>query len=44
MGQGQGAGTAAALCAVKNCGTRDLPYPALREALEKAGVYYHSAR
>jgi hypothetical protein len=42
MGQGQGAGTAAALCAAKNCGTRDLSYPALREALEKGGVYFES--
>ena len=39
MGQGQGAGTAAALCAARNCGTRELPYPALRDALLKAGVY-----
>jgi hypothetical protein len=39
MGQGQGAGTAAALCAGKNCGTRDLRYPDLRDALIKAGVY-----
>ena len=39
MGQGQAAGTAAALCAQRRCGTRDLPYPVLREALEKGGVY-----
>ncbi|MBM4027116.1 MAG: FAD-dependent oxidoreductase [Planctomycetes bacterium] len=39
MGQGQGAGTAAALCAAKNLGTRDLRYPLLRDALLKAGVY-----
>jgi hypothetical protein len=39
MGQGQGAGTAAALCAAKNCGTRDLRYSDLREALVKGGVY-----
>ncbi len=39
MGQGQGAGTAAALCAAKNLGTRDLKYPVLRAALVKAGVY-----
>jgi hypothetical protein len=39
MGQGQGAGTAAALCAARNCGTRELPYPVLRDALLKAGVY-----
>jgi len=42
MGQGQGAGTAAALCAARNCGARDLPYPVLREALEKGGVYLES--
>lgn len=42
MGQGQGAGTAAALCAAKNLGARDLKYPALREALVKAGVYFQS--
>ncbi len=39
MGQGQGAGTAAALCAQKNCSTRDLPYPELKEALLAEGVY-----
>jgi hypothetical protein len=39
MGQGQGAGTAAALCAAKNCGTRDLRYSDLRDALTKADVY-----
>jgi hypothetical protein len=39
MGQGQAAGTAAALCAAKNLGTYDLKYPALREALTRAGVY-----
>ncbi len=39
MGQGQGAGTAAALCAARNCGTRELPYPVLRDALLKADVY-----
>lgn len=38
MGQGQGAGTAAALCAAKNCGTRDLRYSDLRDALTKADV------
>jgi hypothetical protein len=42
MGQGQGAGTAAALCAAKNCGTRELPYRDLRDALVKAGVYLES--
>jgi glycine/D-amino acid oxidase-like deaminating enzyme len=42
MGQGQGAGTAAALCAAKGCGTRDLPYADLRKALEKADVYFEA--
>ena len=42
MGQGQGAGTAAALCAARHCGTRDLPYGALRDALNQAGVYFES--
>ncbi len=40
MGQGQASGTAAALCAAKKCGTRDLRYSELREALTKAGVYF----
>jgi hypothetical protein len=40
MGQGQATGTAAALCAVKKCGTRDLAYPDLRQALVKGGVYF----
>jgi hypothetical protein len=40
MGQGQAAGTAAALCAQRECTTRDLPYAVLREALEAAGVYF----
>ncbi len=40
MGQGQASGTAAALCALRNCGTRDLPYPELRAALLKGGVYF----
>ncbi len=39
MGQGQAAGTAAALCAAKKIGTRDLPYADLRAALIKANVY-----
>jgi hypothetical protein len=39
MGQGQAAGTAAALCAKRNWGTRELPYAELREALENDGVY-----
>jgi hypothetical protein len=42
MGQGQGAGTAAALCASQNLGTRDLQHAALREALTKGGVYLES--
>ena len=42
MGQGQGTGTAAALCAAKNCGTRELRYADLRDALEKGGVYFES--
>jgi hypothetical protein len=40
MGQGQAAGTAAALCAAKPCGTRGLPYADLRKALEAGGVYF----
>ncbi len=39
MAQGQAAGAAAALCAAKKCGTRDLPYRDLRQALQQAGVY-----
>jgi hypothetical protein len=39
MGQGQAAGTAAALCAARDCGTRDLPYADLRRALVGDGVY-----
>jgi hypothetical protein len=42
MGQGQAAGIAAALCAAKSCGTRDLSYPLLRDALFKAGVHLES--
>jgi hypothetical protein len=42
MGQGQAAGTAAALCAKKNCGSRDLRYSDLRAALVKSGVYLES--
>ena len=42
MGQGQASGTAAALCAAKNCGTRELKYANLRGALEKGGVYFES--
>jgi len=42
MGQGQGAGTAAALCAARGCGARDLPYRDLRAALERGGVYFEA--
>jgi hypothetical protein len=42
MGQGQAAGTAAALCSRKKCDTRGLRYADLRAALEKAGVYFES--
>jgi hypothetical protein len=42
MGQGQAAGTAAALCAKRNSGTRELPYGELRKALEAGGVYFES--
>jgi hypothetical protein len=41
MGQGQATGTAAALCAKKNIGSRDLKYADLRSALEKGGVYFN---
>jgi hypothetical protein len=42
MGQGQAAGTAAALCAKKGYGIRELPYSDLRYALEKGNVYFES--
>jgi len=42
MGQGQAAGTAAALCARLKCGTRELSYAYLRRTLEKDGVYFES--
>jgi hypothetical protein len=42
MGQGQATGTAAALCARKNCGTRELRYTDLRKTLEKDDVYFES--
>jgi hypothetical protein len=42
MGQGQAAGTAAALCASKKTGTRDLKYADLRNALENGNVYFES--
>ena len=35
---GQGAGVAAALCAKKNCTSRELPYAELREVLLEQGV------
>ncbi|MDF1515375.1 MAG: FAD-dependent oxidoreductase [Anaerolineae bacterium] len=38
MGQGQAAGTAAALCAQRDETTRELPYPVLREVLLEADV------
>lgn len=40
MGQGQATGTAAALCADKKYGTRELPYTDLRKVLENDGVYF----
>ena len=40
MAQGQAVGTAAALCALKNKGTRELRYSDLRETLVKGGVYF----
>jgi hypothetical protein len=40
MGQGQAAGTAAALCAERGESTRDLPYEVLRKALEAGDVYF----
>ena len=42
MGQGQAAGTAAALCVSKKTGTRDLKYGDLRNTLEKGNVYFES--
>ena len=42
MGQGQAAGTAAALCAQQDKGTRELSYALLREKLVKDGVYFES--
>jgi len=43
MAQGQAVGTAAALCAQANCGTRQLAYPDLRKALEKGGVHFETS-
>jgi hypothetical protein len=42
MGQGQAAGTAAALCAEKAFGSRELPKTVLRDALVQGGVYFES--
>lgn len=42
MAQGQATGTAAALCASADCGTRELRYADLRQALVKSGVYLES--
>jgi hypothetical protein len=42
MGQGQAAGTAAALCSAKNIGTRELKYADLRNTLEKGNVYFEN--
>ncbi len=42
MGQGQAAGIAAAMCAIKNTGTRNLLYSELRSALLSANVYLES--
>ncbi len=42
FGQGQATGTAAALCAQKDAGSRDLPYSELRSKLEQDGVYFES--
>jgi hypothetical protein len=42
MGQGQAAGTAAALCSQRRCSARDLPYGILRKALEKQDVFFES--
>jgi len=42
MGQGQATGTAAALCAQKKCGTRELRHADLRAALEKGNVYFET--
>ncbi len=42
MGQGQAAGTAAALCAAKKCGTRELRYSDLRKKLENDNVYFEN--
>jgi len=40
MAQGQSFGTAAAMCAARNIGTRSLPYAELKSQLVKDGVYF----
>jgi len=40
MGQGQASGTAAALCALNNYSSRQLPYSKLRDALENTNVHF----
>jgi hypothetical protein len=42
MGQGQAAGTAAAICASKDIGSRELLYTDLKNALLKNNVYFES--
>jgi hypothetical protein len=42
MAQGQATGTAAALCAKGDMGSRDLSYDKLRAQLEQDGVYFES--
>jgi hypothetical protein len=42
MGQGQATGTAAALCAAKELGSRELPGTVLRDALVEGGVYFEA--
>jgi len=42
MGQGQATGTAAALCAAKELGSRALPKTVLRDALVQGGVYFEA--
>ena len=44
MAQGQAAGTAAALSAAKNCGTRELAYRDLRDAMLRAGVHLEGGK
>ena len=40
MGQGQAAGTAAALCVKKKCGSRDLKFSTLKQTLVDNNVYF----